>query len=51
MSAKNKKLRVFSAFIKVCKESKHVTDLENNEKHHLVEIDEISNRFNKEMAS
>ncbi|EAR95512.2 hypothetical protein TTHERM_00079160 (macronuclear) [Tetrahymena thermophila SB210] len=50
VAEKNLKQRVFSSFYKVCKEGKHQSDLEKKEKQHLIEIDEITNRFNKEMA-
>ncbi|KAL4508125.1 hypothetical protein ABPG72_021498 [Tetrahymena utriculariae] len=50
VAEKNLKQRVFSAFYKVSKEGKHQSDLEKKEKQHLIEVDEITNRFNKEMA-
>lgn len=49
MAKKNLKMRVFSSMFKACRESKETWNLQQKEKEHEAEIDEITNRYNKEM--
>ena len=50
-AAKNLKLRIFSSFTRICRESKLQKANELREKEHENEIEEITSKYNKEMLA